>query len=674
MALTSTGIGSNLDIEGIVSKLMSVERLPIAALDKKEISYQAKVSGFGTLKGAISQFQSAVQGLADPSKFQTVKASVADAAVATISATAAATPGSYSLQVTQLAQSQRLVANGVATMAAPVGSGVISFDFGKITGGTYNSVTGKYDGSSFDSAGAGIKTVTIEPGNDSLTGIAEAINSAGIGVTAKIINAGGSSPYRLSLTSDKTGEAAAMKISVEDTVPDTGLSALLNHDPADIDTQALSQTAVAMDAKFMLDGIAITKGSNTVTDVVEGVTLNLLKESTTATSIKIDRDTAAITASVNAFVKAYNDITQTFRDAMAYNPTTKTAAVLNGEALVRNMQTQVRNVLNTPVAGAPGALTTLYEAGIGLDKNGLLKVDTTKLDKAISKNFSDLAGLFSATGRTSDNLASYAGSSSATVPGAYDVNISNVATTATNTGTGDAVLDITSANNKFNINLNGVSAEVTLDIKDYGTIDALVAELQSKINSVDVFAKAGSSVQVTHENNALKLTSNKYGSSSTVSVTELGTPALKLAASGATVLSGTDVAGTINGIAATGIGQILTASGGSPAEGLQMIINGGSTGPRGTVTFSKGYAAQLNELANSLLAAEGPLSARTDGLADTIKGIGKQRDALNLRMQVLEARYRAQFTALDMNIAKMNSTSTYLTQQLAQISALSSGQ
>lgn len=668
MALTSTGIGSNLDIEGIISKLMSVERAPITALDKKELSYQAKVSGFGTLKGAVSSFQNAVQGLSDAAKFQAAKVSVADPAVATVSASAAAKTGSYALQVTQLAQAQRLVAGGLATTTAPVGSGVITFDLGKISGGTYDASTGKYTGATFASAGAGTKTVTIDPTNNSLSGIADAINKASIGITARIINDGGTSPYRLSLTSDKTGEAASMKVSVSG---DAGLSNLLQHDPAGV--QALSQTAVAMNAKFTIDGIAVTKSSNTVSDVVEGVTMNLIKESTTATTVKVERDTSAITASVNGFVKAYNDITQTFRDAMAYNPATKTAAVLNGEALVRNMQTQVRGILNTPVAGAPGALTTLGQAGIGLDKNGLLKVDSAKLDKAISQNFADLPGLFAATGRSSDALTTFNGASSATVPGAYEVNISNIATTASNTGTAVAQLNITSANNKFNITLNGVSADVVLEEKTYLTADALAAELQSKINSVDLFVKASSSVQVTQTGGVLKLTSNKYGSASTVTVTEQGTAALMLGAAGAGVLGGTDVAGTINGAAATGIGQLLTGAGGNAAEGLRIMINGGATGARGTVTSSKGYAAQLNELATTLLDASGPLSARTDGLAQSIKGVSRQREQLAMRMQVLEARYRAQFTALDTNIANMNSTSNYLAQQLAQISAISRG-
>lgn len=671
MALTSTGIGSNLDIEGIVSKLMSVERLPIAALDKKEISFQAKVSGFGTLKGAVSQFQTAVQGLADASKFQTAKASVADSGVATVSASGTAKPGSYALQVTQLAQAQRLVAAGVATTAAPVGSGVITIDLGKISGGTFDAASGKYTGATFTSAGAATKSITIDPANNSLSGIAEAINKAGIGITARIINDGGTSPYRLSLTSDKTGEASAMKISVADAGTDTGLSALLQNDPAG--TQALAQTAKALDAKFTVDGIAVSKGSNTVSDVLDGVTLNLLKENTTATTVKVERDTSAITASVNGFVKAYNDITQTFRDAMAYNPGTKTAAVLNGEALVRNMQTQVRGILNTPVAGGAGALTTLGQAGIGLDKGGLLKVDSAKLDKAITNNFADLPGLFAATGRTSDALTTFSGSASTTVPGAYEVNISNVATTATNTGTGAASLSITTANNKFNISLNGLSADVTLEPKTYASADALVAELQSKINSVDLFSKAGSSVQVAQTGGVLKLSSNKFGSSSTVSVTELGTAALMLGAAGPNVLSGTDVAGTINGVAATGIGQVLTAGGGNPAEGLRLTVNGGATGARGTVTSSKGYAAQLNELASTQLDASGPLTARTDGLAASIKSVARQREQLVFRMQAVEARYRAQFTALDSNIASMNSTSNYLAQQLAQISALSRG-
>lgn len=670
MGLTSTGIGSNLDIEGIISKLMSVERQPAAQLDKKELSFQAKVSGFGTLKGAISQFQTAIAGLSNESKYQSVRASVADAAVATVSANASAKPGTYSLQVTQIAQAQKLVANGVATQTEPIGKGVITIDFGTISGGTLDSVTGKYTGATFTSSGSGVKTLTIDSTNNSLAGIRDAINGAGMGVTAKIVNDGGTSPYRLSLTSDKTGEVSSMKISVADT-EGTGLSTLLNHNPAG--TQGLSQTAAAMNAKFTVDGIAVSKASNSVSDVIEGVTFNLLKENTSATTVKVDRDTAAITSSVNAFVKAYNDITQTFRDAMAYNTTTKEAAVLNGEALVRNMQTQVRNILNSPVAGGTGSITTLYQAGVSLDKNGLLKVDSAKLDKAITSNYAEIAGLFASTGRTTDPLVKYGGASGNTLPGSYDVNVSNVATTGKNTGTAAADLVITAANKTFTVDLNGVSAEVTLEEGTYTDAAALAAEVQSKINSVEAFAKAGSSVQVSQSGGVLTLESNRYGSSSAVRVTEAAGGALKLQTSGAGVVSGSDVAGTINGVAATGAGQLLTAGGANDADGLSVTITGGSTGARGTITYSKGYATQLNELANKLLAADGPLTARTAGLAESIKGIEKQREAFNQRMVVLEARYRAQFTALDMTIGKMTSTSNYLAQQLAQISSLSSG-
>ena len=120
MGLSSAGIGSNLDVDGIVTKLMSVERQPLTKIAKKEASYQAKLSGFGTLKGALSSFQTAVNGLSDISQFQGVRISAADTAIASVSATSAAVPGAYSLKVTQLAAAQKLVATGTASDIAPI--------------------------------------------------------------------------------------------------------------------------------------------------------------------------------------------------------------------------------------------------------------------------------------------------------------------------------------------------------------------------------------------------------------------------------------------------------------------------------------------------------------------------------------------------------------------------
>jgi flagellar hook-associated protein 2 len=130
------------------------------------------------------------------------------------------------------------------------------------------------------------------------------------------------------------------------------------------------------------------------------------------------------------------------------------------------------------------------------------------------------------------------------------------------------------------------------------------------------------------------------------------------------------VAGSIGGIAATGSGQTLTGAG--DASGLTLTVTGGATGNRGTVKFAQGYAVQLDQMLTGLLASDGTLAARTDGINSSIISIGNQRAALNLRLAAVQARYQAQYTALDMLMSKLNSTSSYLTQQLANLSGSSS--
>ena len=670
MGLSSAGIGSNLDVDGIVSKLMSVEQQPLALLQKKETSYQAKLSGFGTLKGAMSSFQTSVRSLSDLSKFQVSKTSIGDPLVASATSNATATPGSYALQVTQLAQSQKLVAAGVASQIAPIGSGVISIDFGTITSGTLGA-DGKYTGAGFTSGGGGVKTITIDATNNSLSGIRDAINKAGVGVTASIVNDGGTSPYRLALTSEATGKIGSMTISVAET-GGPGLGALLNNDVRV--AQNMAQTAAGQNAEMTIDGIAVSKPSNTVSDVITGVTLNLLKTNPTqSTPVIVARDSAAVTASINAFVKSYNDITQTLRDAAAYNPATRTAAVLNGEASVRTIGAQVRGVMTASIAGSGSVFSRLSEIGVTLQKDGLLQVDNTKLTKAMTSNFEDIGSLFAAAGKATDSLVSYTSANNKTQPGSYDVNITTLATKGATQATGPASLTIGASNSSLSVLLNGVTATVTLAEKTYTSFADLAAELQSKINGVPAFSSASSAVSVTQSGGVLNVASNKYGSASGINITQAGTSSLMFDTSGANVTSGVDVAGTINGNVASGSGQLLTSLAGSPSEGLGITISGGALGAQGKVNYSRGYAAQFDRMITSMLDTGGVLASRTEGLTSSIKALTKSQQDLTARLAVTEKRYRAQFTALDLTVSKMSTTSNFLSQQLAQISSLSAG-
>ncbi|HEY8606498.1 MAG TPA: flagellar filament capping protein FliD [Noviherbaspirillum sp.] len=667
MALSPLG-GSNLDINSIVAQLMAVEERPLTRLTEKEASYKARLSAVGNLKSSLSAFQTALRSLSDVSKFQSVKASVADTAVATASASAGAAGGTFTLEVSKLAQAQKLASAGQASAGTPIGTGTITFDFGSINvgSGSFDAATGKYTGASFTSNGNGVKTVTIGSGNASLSGIRDAINAAGIGVTASIVNDGSASPHRLVLTEQSTGKTNSMKISVSG---DAALASLMNHDPAGTPAaQGFTETSTAQNAELKVDGIAVSKPSNTINDVMTGVTLTLNKTNVgSPTNVSVTKDASAINGAVGQFVAAYNVINQALTNASSYNPETKVAAVLNGDATVRSIQTQLRAMLITPIEGG-GAFKTLSQIGVSVQKDGNLAVDNAKLQKAVESNFSDIAALFTATGKATDSLVAYSGSTEKTKAGSYDLNISRIATKGKTTGSAVAALTIGASNDTLEVKLDGVTATIKLAQKTYASADALALEIQSKINGVAEFVSAGSSVSVSQTGGRISILSSRYGSGSNISITGGNGSAGLLGATPVTS-GGEDVAGTLNGVPGVGAGQFLTGAAGSAADGLKLLISGGSATSRGTVSFSKGYAYQFDKLVDTLLAEDGPINAKTDGINASLKSLDKQKQQLNDRLDQIEKRYKAQFSALDTLLSSMGQTSSYLTQQLASLSS-----
>jgi flagellar hook-associated protein 2 len=639
---------------------MAVEQRPVNVLDKKVSVFQAKLSALGTLKGALSTFQTSVKDLSSLSKLMAMTGTMGDPAVATVSAGSKAAAGTYSIEVLKLAQAQKLAAAGQASSSAPIGAGTISFDMGTISG-AYDPATNSYPNGDFTSAGAGIKTVVIDPSNTSLAGIRDAINKAGIGVTASIVNDGSASPNRLVLTQQSTGQASSMKISVSG---DAALQTLLNHDPEGV--QGLQQTVAAQNAEFKLDGLAVSTATNNAGNVIDGVTLNLTKTNVgTPTSLTVARDTAAVTESVNKFVTAYNAMNKTLTDLTSYNEATKTGAVLNGDATARSMQSQLRAILTAPVATGGTAFTVLSEIGVTV-KGGVMAVNSDKLKKAIDTNFDDIASLFAAVGKPSDSLVGYTGATSKTVPGQYAVVIDQVAAKGSVTGGPIGSLTIGAGNKTMEVLLDGLSATITLDEGDYDA-DALAREVQSKINGVSAFSAAGSSVSVSQSGGQLSMTSNRWGAASAVSLTA-GAGADNLFGVAPATSAGRDIAGSIGGVAAVGKGRTLTGAVGSPAEGLALTAE--ATGARGTVTYSQGYAAQFDKFASNLLDTTGSLSVRTEGINASIKQLANSRLKMMDRLADVEKRLRATYTSLDTTISKMNSTSAYLTQQLASLSSL----
>ena len=664
--ITSTGIGSGIDINGIVSKLMTVESLPLTQLATKEATFQGQITALGSLKGALGSFQTAMSGMSTAAQFNAVNATPTDATVLTATAFSTAAAGSYSINVTALDQAQSLEAAGQSSPTSAIGTGAsttISFQFGSITGTPSNGIYP--NGSTFtqDTSQAG-GSVTIDSSNNSLQGIRDAINNANIGVTASIVNDGSANPYRLVLTSTKTGANSDMNITVSG---DTSLQSFLGYDPTTAANQHLTQTTAAQNAAFTVNGVSITSASNTVATAIPGVTMNLLKQGA-STTLAVARDTSAVQKAASDFVSAYNSLSSTLNSLSSYDATTSTAGPLLGDPTVLNIESQLRNTLNTPLAGLSGSLTNLSQIGITLQKDGTMALDSTVLNSAISSNLAGITGLFSSMGQSTDSLVSYVSGTANTQAGSYPVAISHLATQGSSAGqTAVGTLTIDSSNDTLNLTIDGTPATVKLADATYASTAALAAQIQAATNANSSFSNNGIGVTVSANGNNITITSNSYGSASSVQVAGIG--AANLGTQQAT--AGTDVAGTIGGIAAGGSGQFLTGAIGSPSEGLQLQINGGSTGSRGTVNFSYGYAYNLNSLMTNLLSSSGPIASETNGINSSIADIDNQRNALNARLAIVQANYLAQFNAMDSLVATMKSTGDFLTQQLANLPSIS---
>jgi flagellar hook-associated protein 2 len=664
--ISAPGIGSGLDVNGIVNQLMAAEAQPLNALTRKQAANSQKLSAFGQVRSALASFQAALKDLSSASKFQALSATSSDKDVLTASAGGKAIPASYQIEVQQLAQQQKLSTAGYATTDTVVGSGTLTIQFG-----TYDSVEDLFTAN----ADKATQSITIDPANGTLAGIRDAINAAKAGVSATIVNDGTTEGNRLVITSNDSGVANSLKISVTDDdangLDASGLSALAYDPTASAGSgKNLSQKAEALDALLEIDGIAVSQSTNTVKNAIDGVTLNLTQTNVGETlTLTVSRDTKSITTAVEAFVKSYNSASGTLKNLTAYNgPGATSNGILLGDSTARGIQTQMRNLLNTSV-NSGGTLTTLSQIGVSFSLDGTLTLDNSKLSNAISTDFDGIAALFAKAGQATDSLVSYSASTSDTLPGSYAVSVSQLAARGATQGSDAATLTITEGvNDTLELTVDGTEVSVALAAATYASADALAAEIQSKINGA---TGSSGSVLVTHSGGVLGIASANYGSESQAEVTGGNGMASLL---GATPVStaGVDVGGTINGVAATGSGQLLTGADGDVSEGLALLINGGALGARGTVTYSEGYASKIGQYLGKVLGEDGNLKARTNGLDINAKSLDQRQKELVARLEQIEKRYRAQFTALDTMLASMNTTSNFLTQQLANLPGSSS--
>ncbi len=651
--LSSAGIGSGLNVTSLVSQLMATQQQPLLNLQTQQATYQAEISAYGSLAGTLSTLQTDASNLSSTNLYSAYTATASTSGFFTSSANATASAGSYGLAITNLAQANKLASNThYASTSTTVGSGTVTFQFGTTTAGSPPTFS--------PSATQGAQTLTIDSAHNSLAGISAAINSANVGVTASIANDG--SGYRLVLTSNNSGAANSLKVST------TGSLSALSYDPT-AGSNSMTQTVAGKDAMFTLDGMAMTSASNTVTNAIQGVSLTLTQPTTTPLTLTVAANTALIQSAVQSFVTDYNAAQASIKSLTAYNATTKTAAILTGDSTVMSVQTQLRAILNTPLSTAGGGLNNLADVGITFNKDGTLALNTATLGSVLADPSKNIATLFASVGVPSDPLVKFGTATAAAKGGNYALNISQMATQGTLTGSAaPATTTIASgSNDQFNINVNGIAAAITIPAGSYSST-TLAAQVQSQINGVAAFSAAGITVSIGYDGSGnMLITSNQYGSASTVTASAAGSNGGFANLFGAPVsAAGLDVAGTIGGASAHGIGQTLTATTGNPA-GLTLNITGGATGSRGTVAYAAGIGSQLASLLGNMTSISGMIANRTSNLQTRISNIGTKTTQENARLAAIQAQYQKQFSSLDKVMASMSQTSTFLTQQITSL-------
>jgi len=666
-----TGIGSGLDIDSLVTQLVQAERAPAEnRLLRQETRLTAEISALGTLQGALGGLQGAVNTLSSPETFGGRSATSSDTDAIAVSARKSAASGDFRVEVNQLARSQSLASPAFTSPTDPVGEGSLTFRFGRV-GATPPAETPP-NVQSFDSfsvnADRAATTIPIDSSNNTLAGVRDAINDADIGVSATIVN--DDTGFRLLLNSARTGEANAIEIQVDDSdgsnTDASGLSRLAFNAGAG----NLTQTVAGRNAEFSINGLNLTSESNQANDVIGGLDLTLRAVTDSPVSVSISEDRGAVRGAIETFVSAFNNFVSTANNLTAFNPATGEAAPLQGDFTARSVINQLRSALSSPADGFDGPFNTLTELGLRTQANGTLSIDSTILDAALEENFDSVAGVFARTGAVSDGNIRFEGATESTQVGSFAVSITQLATRGSLTGAAiTSPVTIDAGNDTLSLNVDGIaSGTINLTPGTFDSGEALAAELQARINGDSELVAAGVAVNVIFDAGRLQIRSNRLGSDSDVAITAVDSDTT--ASLGLSVIRGTggvDVAGTIGGVPAVGNGQLLTAAEGSDAAGLRMTVTGGPLGDRGTIDVSSGVAVALGSILDGFLGSRGLLEARSDGLQGSVDRIAGDREALDRRLEALEARFRRQFNALDSLLANLQSTSSFLTQQLANI-------
>ena len=387
MSLSVGGLMSGLDTNSIIDQLLVLQQRPIVSLQQREANYQVELSVYGSLQSSLSSLKSAMEDLDSVSDLTSFSATSGDTDLFTASASDTATPGSYSITVTQLAEVHKLTSKeaGAFSEGELVGEGTIHLKVGS--------------GSTVD--------ITVSA-TDTIDDVAQAINDAETGVQAAVIFDG--TDYFLTLAADETGAENVINLTVTDTGDSNntdmnGLSRLVYDQGV---TENLSQAQGAADSIITVDGVAdIHRDTNVIDDVIKGVTITLEsapEAPDNEATLTVSLNTSEVVSKIDSFVSAYNDLLDFFSTHQSYDQATESSGVLLGDSTTNMIHNRLRSLVEDTVPGVD-EFSRLSDMGISVNQDGHLEVDSSKLNEALDDHFDEVVQFFAQTEEGSEGFA-----------------------------------------------------------------------------------------------------------------------------------------------------------------------------------------------------------------------------------------------------------------------------
>ena len=442
--ISSTGIGSGLDIDSLVSKLVAAERSAgQTRIDNKKGKLTEQFSAMAQLMGGMSAFQASLNSLVSSNSFKSRNVTLSDDAAFTAKATSSAAAGSYDVQVKQLAKAAQLGSDAFGSASAAVGTGTLTI-----------------------AVGASSFSIEVGAGGNSLANIRDAINKSAknTGVQASLLT--DVEGTHLVLTSMKTGADRALTVTASG--GDGGLKKFEN----------MEVRSVAQDAILFVSGYEIHSGSNTVSNAIEGVTLTLKAPTVEGSTVLlgVDRDDAAIQDAAKKFVDSYNSLAGTMKSLSRYDASTEAAGALLGDAMLRNVDSQVRKLISSPVAGVNGNYTTLASLGVTTQADGTLKLDTVRFNAALAANPGAVSDIFTSDNGVAVKLANFMGSKTSAT-GELTVRSSNIT---------DTLVDLKDQQDALNARMKVIEQRY---FKQFNALDTMLAQMNTTATSLDSWLK-----------------------------------------------------------------------------------------------------------------------------------------------------------------------------------------